>query len=229
MGLLLCAVREVFLLWKQGLLNLQSSELLLLTSFVIWGKGATATGVDTWESELLAYVACLLPFSSSCSVPNVPFSSYNGFFWTWVALWIGGSDGTWLVEDRCGCIISWCARVKHFISSNSIILFCRWHRVCVKILPLGLTINSLWSLYPLVLWVLYLHSLVCPCRGNVLKSITFQRMNKRKRCFHLISGLLRTFSSIIKVDQIYSISVTLLNTLQILIYLIFIRLKYPFE
>lgn len=34
-GLLLCAVRGVFLFWKQGLLNLQSSELLPPTSLVI--------------------------------------------------------------------------------------------------------------------------------------------------------------------------------------------------
>lgn len=72
--------RGVFPLWKQGRPNLQSPELFPLTFFVTWGKGAIATGADTWGSEPLAYVACLLTLSSSCSASNAPFSSYNGLF-----------------------------------------------------------------------------------------------------------------------------------------------------
>lgn len=42
------------LLWELGSLGLYSPELLLLTYFVIGGRGVTATGVDTRKSELLA-------------------------------------------------------------------------------------------------------------------------------------------------------------------------------
>lgn len=59
-------------------------------------------------------------------------------------------------------------------------------------------------------------------RRSVLRSNIFEVMNKRKICFHFISGFLRTFNSAIKVDPVYFLSVTLLSSLHKLVYLIFI-------
>ena len=62
------------------------------------------------------------------------------------------------------------------------------------------------------------------------RSNTFEEMNKRKLCFYLILGLLRPLNSIMKVDLIYSISLTLLSTLHInLFHLCIIRFKHSIE
>ena len=99
--------------------------------------------IGIWATCLysLLFTFVLLMFG-----PN--FHLIMDFSWTWLALWIRGSDRTRLMMDSCGCMISWCARVRHFISTSRIILLCRWHRVYVVILPLGFAINSLWPHFP---------------------------------------------------------------------------------